>query len=114
ADQSSRQHGEIRLVHHGIQILGWDIQAPSAAYTNVGQGTATGAFLEDSVLVRKDRNPQRFRGSEEGRRQRIGVWRSLHVYRSPGAAAFRVRGSVPIFDAFVDFENVLVAPACIS
>src|SRR5262249_44787605 len=72
-DQGARQDGEVGLVHHGIQIVGWNIKPPSSANTKVRQSAATWAFLEDSVLVCKDWNPQRFRRSEEGRRQRIGV-----------------------------------------
>ena len=73
ANQGSRQNREIGLVHDRVQIVGRDIQSPSAANTNIRQSGATGAFLEDSVLVRKDGNPQRFRRREEGRRQWIGL-----------------------------------------
>src|SRR5258705_13340773 len=96
------EYGEIRTVHIGKCIRAENGLALSFTRPDVLDRASTRAFLHAAVGIFKSRNSGHPRSLKHGRKDRIENRRWLDINRSSCSAVFRVRRTMPIFNASVD------------
>src|ERR1700726_885063 len=89
-------------------------QTAAVADTYIGDRRAARTFLHDAVLVSEGRDAQGLCGSEEGRRDGAWIGSGLNEELAAATAPLWIRNAVPVLDAPVDVEYVLVIPRVVA
>src|SRR3984893_18008947 len=108
------QHGQVGLIHHRIEVAGGNVQPAAVADAHIGDRRAARTFLHDAVLVGEGRDAQGLCGLEEGRRNGAWIGSGLNEDLAAATAPLWIRNTVPVLDAPVDVEYVLVIPRLVA
>jgi len=114
ADQCVREHGKIWPVQIGKDIGPKYGLALSVTNLHVVNRAATATLHHRAILSFENRNPDRPCTFQHGKGDGVRIRRGLNKDRPTDSVVFRVRLSVPIFDAAVDIQHRLIAPCGIG
>src|SRR5580700_7167410 len=110
----ARQHGQVGLIHHRIEVAGRNVQPAAVADTHIGDRRASRTFLHDAVLVGEGGDAQGLCGPEEGRRDGAWIGSGLNEDLAAVTAPLWIRNAVPVLDAPVDVKYVPVIPRVVA
>ncbi|PIL43577.1 sigma-54-dependent Fis family transcriptional regulator [Massilia eurypsychrophila] len=104
------QHRQVRPIHGRVQIVRRHIQPPPVLDARVGDRAAAGSFHHGAVVIGERRNSHRRSSFHHGRRDWVRIVRGLYPHIAALSAVGGIGRTLPVFDALVDGQHVLVIP----